>query len=265
MRKVPMRKLIFCLSLTLPTPVLAESTPVPGSADARIRSVVYNQNNVVAVDASYGISTMIVLGESEHIETIAVGDSVAWKVEPNKRGNIIFLKPVAPKAATNMNVVTDKRLYTFVLRSHDAPLRTQIYKIQFRYPGEDYDARLQAQAEALVNDPNRRAFNVKNANTDYGFKGAETLKPVAIFDDGTKTWFQFQGEIPAIFIVDNDRNESLANYRREGNFVVVDKISRQWTLRSGDVATCVFNLRPSTPDPTGMEPYAPTNLGTKRQ
>ena len=57
------------------------------------------------------------LGDDEKIETLALGDSVAWKVEPNKRGNIIFVKPVEKDAFSNLNVVTSKRFYSFILRS----------------------------------------------------------------------------------------------------------------------------------------------------
>jgi len=253
--------LVLVAAVIASWPARAETTPVPGLADPRIRTVTYNANNVVAIDASYGISTMIVLGDAEHIETIAVGDSLAWRVEPNKHGNIIFLKPVAPHAVTDMNVVTDQRLYTFSLRSHEQqPGKAEVYKVKFSYPGEDEDKRLVKEAQALVNDPNRRAFKVKHANTDYGFKGDVALKPVAVFDDGVKTWFQFGGEVPAIFIVDKDRHESLVNYRREKSFLVVDKVNRQWTLRSGELATCIFNLRPSKSDPTGMEPFGPSRL-----
>ena len=257
-----MRALLVGLGLLAAAPALAESAPTPGAADPRIRTVTYSPNNVVAVEASYGTSTMIVLGEGERIETIAVGDSVAWKVEPNKRGNIIFLKPIAPKAMSNMNVVTDARLYSFVLRANDAPARGQVYKIRFRYPDEAASASLRAEAEQLVNDPNRRALNVRKANTDYGFKGSPELKPTAAFDDGTKTWFQFAGAVPAIFAVDKDGRESLVNHRREREFIVVDRISRQWTLRQGEAATCIFNLAPSQPDPTGIEGFGPTNLGS---
>ena len=37
------------------------------------------------------------------------------------------------------------------------------------------------------------------------------------------------------------------NFRREGDFLVVDKVAHQWTLRNGDQATCVFNLRKPSP------------------
>jgi type IV secretion system protein VirB9 len=48
---------------------------------------------------------------------------------------------------------------------------------------------------------------------------------------------------PAFFQVLPNRSESLVNYRREGDLLVVDKVAAQWTLRSGEEATCIFNLR----------------------
>ena len=36
---------------------------------------------------------MIELQPDEKIETLALGDSTAWKVEPNRKGDIIFVKP----------------------------------------------------------------------------------------------------------------------------------------------------------------------------
>ena len=87
-------------------------------------------------------------------------------------------------------------------------------------------------------------------------------KPVAVFDDGTKTWFRFEGETPAIYIVDADRNESLVNFRTEGPYVVVDKVSPQWTLRNGQESTCIFNRRlTNVHEPNGLEPYAPQRVG----
>lgn len=55
----------------------AESSPRAGQLDPRVRDVVYHRDNVVGVDASYGVSTMIILGEDEKIETLALGDSIA--------------------------------------------------------------------------------------------------------------------------------------------------------------------------------------------
>ncbi|EJN02769.1 P-type conjugative transfer protein VirB9 [Phyllobacterium sp. YR531] len=230
-------------TLGFTTDGIAEIAPRRGVADPRVRMVNYNPVNVVSVDATHGVSTMIVLGDSEKIETVAVGDSVSWKIEPNKRGNIIFLKPVEAKTVTNMNVVSDKRVYTFILRARAESDGDQTFMVKFRYPDEEMDADLLEKARKLASQPNRDNFRHDDSNTDYRFRGDATLKPKNAFDDGVKTWFRFDGDIPSIFIVEGGKREILANFRREGDYIVVDKIARQWMLRRGDDALCLFNLR----------------------
>lgn len=240
----------------------AEAIPTAGRTDPRIRNVVYNRDNVTAIDATYGTSTMIELQPDEKIETLALGDSLAWKVEPNRKGNIIFVKPVDKNAQSNLNVVTDKRIYSFILRSNTRPPSGQLYEVRFRFPDDDADARLIAQAKERAAHPNLKELNIANANSDYGYKGSSVNKPVAVFDDGTKTWFRFEGETPAIYIVDSERNESLINFRTEGPYTIVDKVSPQWTLRNGTESTCIFNRRlTNLHEPNGLEPYAPQRVG----
>ncbi|MDF2119197.1 P-type conjugative transfer protein VirB9 [Roseiarcaceae bacterium H3SJ34-1] len=261
-----MRRHCAALSLGLclmATPAFAEATPRPGRLDPRVRDVVYNKDNVTAIDASYGTSTMIELQPDEKIETLALGDSIAWKVEPNRKGDIIFVKPVEKNAQSNLNVVTDRRIYTFLLRSNTRPAPGQIYAVRFRFPDDDASAKLLAEARERAANPNLKDLNIANANSDYGYKGSSANKPVAVFDDGTKTWFRFEGETPAIYIVDADRNESLINFRTEGPYVIVDKVSPQWTLRNGQESTCIFNHRlTNVHEPNGLEPYAPQRVGS---
>lgn len=258
-----MRCVVIALALLVAMPAFAEEQPIAGRADPRIRTVTYNRDNVVAIDATFGTSTMIVLQDNEKIQTLALGDSVSWRVEPNHAGNIIFLKPVQKDAQSNLNVVTDKRIYSFILRSNMRPPARQIYKVQFRYPDDEADARLLARAKEIAAYPNLKGLNVANVNSDYGYKGSSANKPIAVFDDGTKTWFRFAGETPAIYIVDRDRNESLVNFRTEGPYVVVDKVNFQWTLRNGGESTCVFNRRlTNLHEPNGLEPYQPQLVGT---
>lgn len=257
------RGLLIAAVTSLPvSAALAEAQPRPGRVDARVRDVVYNKDNVTAIDASYGTSTMIQLQPDEKIETLALGDSVAWKVEPNRKGDIIFVKPVEKNAQSNLNVVTDKRIYIFLLRSNERPASNQIYAVRFRFPDDEAGAHLMAEAKARAANPNLKNLNIANANSNYGYKGSSANKPLTVFDDGTKTWFRFEGETPAIYIVDAKRNESLANFRTEGPYVVVDKVAAQWTLRNGQEATCIFNRRATNvTEPTGLEPYAPQRVG----
>ncbi len=257
------RGVAFILVLALSTsPSLAEAIPRAGRVDPRVRDVVYNKDNVTAIDASYGTSTMIQLQADEKIETLALGDSVAWKIEPNRKGDIIFVKPVEKNAQSNLNVVTNKRIYVFLLRSNTRAVGSQIYAVRFRFPEDEADAKLLVAAKERAANPNLKDLNIANANSDYGYKGSSTNKPVAVFDDGTKTWFRFEGETPALYIVDAGRNESLVNFRTEGPYVVVDKVSPQWTLRNGPYSTCVFNRRlTNVHEPNGLEPYTPQRVG----
>jgi type IV secretion system protein VirB9 len=243
-------------------PVLADTLPRPGPRDSRIRYVAYNRDQVVVIDVTFGTSTMIVFEEDEKIETLGAGDALGFKIEPNKRGNVLFVKPAEKDALANLNVLTTKRQYVFVLRSGFRNIRAQVFAVRFTYPDTAMTQQDLEEARRRVSEPNLRNLNVANANTDYAYKGSSANKPSVIFDDGTKTFFRFDGNVPAIYIVDRQRSESLVNFRREGPYLVVDRVNFQWTLRNGDEVTCVFNQRlTNVVEPTGVEPFAPQRVG----
>ncbi|SDR63672.1 type IV secretion system protein VirB9 [Rhizobiales bacterium GAS113] len=226
-------------------PGFAEEEPRPAKGDNRIRKVTFQQDNVVPVAGVMGVSTMIVFGEDERIATLALGDSLSWQAVPDQSKRFLFIKPLEREAVTNMTVVTSRRIYNFILKGAPAGSQNQTYKLVFSYPDDDSDKRLLDKAKTMAALPNWSALIARpGVNLEYGYKGSEVLKPEAVFDDGVKTYFKFSGSgtTPAIFQVLPDRSESLVNYRREGDALVVDKIAAQWTLRRGDEATCVFNL-----------------------
>jgi type IV secretion system protein VirB9 len=258
-----MRGSLACVALFLSIgPVLADTLPRPGPKDSRIRYVAYNRDQVVVIDVTFGASTMIVFEEDEKIETLGAGDALGFKIEPNKRGNVLFVKPAEKDALANLNVLTTKRQYVFVLRSGFRNIRAQVFAVRFTYPDTAMTQQDLEEARRRVSEPNLRNLNVANANTDYAYKGASANKPSVIFDDGTKTFFRFDGQVPAIYIVDRQRSESLVNFRREGPYLVVDRVNYQWTLRNGGEVTCVFNQRlTNVIEPTGVEPFAPQRVG----
>lgn len=234
----------------------AEVQPQSVRADARIRTVPFQKDNVVYLAGMMGVSTMIVFNEDEQIATVAMGDSLAWQAVPDQSKRFLFIKPLQPDAQTNMNVVTSKRVYTFFLNgAKPGNTKSAVIKLRFSYPDDAVDANLLATARQNAAMPNVRAVlaNPGRINYDYGYKGAVDNRPTSMFDDGTKTFFQFSGEVPGFFAVKSDGSESLVNYRREGDYIVVDKVARQWTLRSGKVVTCVFNMKPPIGSPSQAE------------
>ncbi len=54
-----------------------------------------------------GYQLAVEFGPDEQIENVAVGDSGAWQVTPNRRGDHLFVKPIQPGVSTNMTVVTN--------------------------------------------------------------------------------------------------------------------------------------------------------------
>ena len=79
--------------------------------------------------------------------------------------------------------------------------------------------------------------------------GAREIAPIRVFDDGEFTYMQFRAltDLPAIFLVDKDKQESVVNYRIEGPYVVIERIGSQFSLRHGNEVACVFNRSAPAP------------------
>jgi len=223
---------------------LAEQQPKAGQLDARIRTVAYRENDVVAVQSHYGISTLVVFADEEIIETITLGDTKSWLVEPNARQNMVFLKPVELDAASNMNIVTNRRIYNFALNASDSQnKKEQTFTLRFTYPEDEIDQKLWNQAKEAVANPNLADLDGKKTNHSYAYKGDGRLRPITAFDDGQKTYLKFKGSIPAIFTVGDLTQEKIVNFRRSQDFIIIDGVHAQFTLRRGKQATCLFNLK----------------------
>ena len=257
------------LSFLEPTIASAELLARPGRLDPRIRSLPYSAEQVFQVTGTYGLVTTILFGADEEITQVVAGDTVSWQILTSVDRRSLTLKPMEKDAATNLSVVTTKRTYSFDLRVNDSKaMQNQTFKLKFTYPedaGLKGTAELWKQAQDAQRNPNIKNIRRDKVNYDYGFKGNGAAKPLWVFDDGLKTFMKFTSDIPAIFIVDAKRRESLVNYRREADYVVIDKVSRQWSLRYGtEEETCLFNLRTVPADiPAPIEgAVAPKRMGS---
>lgn len=245
--------------------LLVTSNPVT-AADPRIRYITFNNNAVVTVPAGLGVSTMIQLGSSEVIETISAGDTASWSIVPKKGSGILFVKPLRENAETNVNIVTNQRVYALLLKGSAAADLRAAFQVRFKYPDEDVNARLLAAAQESAKDPLLKDLDPSRLNYDYVFKGDNSLKPRVAFDDGTQMYLEFPDEIPAIFVVEGKRQESLVNLRTQGKYVIVDKIAAQFTLRAGDKWLCLYNRQANRQSFDLIEDtYGPKRLNRKEE
>ena len=113
------------------------------ASDSRLVELVYDPAEVVTIEGRTKVQATIQFGEDELIENVAIGDSEAWQVTPNKRADLLFIKPLSPSAKTNMTVVTNKRTYLFDLSV--ASTGAALYNLRFTYGARPPEAPQQQQ------------------------------------------------------------------------------------------------------------------------
>jgi type IV secretion system protein VirB9 len=217
-----------------------------GAEDARLVERVYDANAVVRVDGKAGVQATIRFAEDEHIENVAIGDSQKWQVTPNKRANLLFVKPLTERASTNMTVVTDRRTYLFDLVANPVT-RTPLYVLAFTYP-DDVEQAQQAETGqagmpeapseielAAVTDP-YAVVDPASLNFAWASKGDAKLLPQRIYDNGEATFLTWPAgtPLPAILIKDHKGDEGPVNFAVRGETIVVDGVPREIVLRSGE-------------------------------
>lgn len=234
------------------SPALAE--------DSRLVTLEYDETAVVTIRGKVKVQTTIKFAPDEQIENVAIGDSGAWQVQPNKAQTILFVKPLAQTAKTNMTVVTSQRTYLFdlVSSSKNAPL----YVLQFRYPEMEKrmeEERLAAEAQAETERLEANAVEIAAAtdpfavsdpatfNFDWATDGDADLLPARTYDNGQAvflTWPEGTA-IPAILMNGPDGEEGPVNYTVRGETVVLDIVPAQIILRSGDDTATLTNTNPN--------------------
>lgn len=237
-----MKKIAISIALlTLTTNLLAQNNPTVFPTDARIKKVMYQDNNVVPVRGITFTTTQIQFGDHEQVLDIEGGDSTAWMVTYHPElANMLFVKPTALNSNTNMTVITNQHAYYFHLMSNKTLASQdtqQTYALKFVYPTP-----LVKKTKTLLH--NTTPPVPKILNTAYRFSGSPQLVPLHVFDDGHFTYFEFSnnGATPAIFAVDDKTGkESTVNTRRQGKYIVVMRLAPQFTLRQGGIVTSVFN------------------------
>lgn len=228
---------LFTMAMTVTIPVWAAQIPRGLSTDRRIKTVVYNADDVTVLQVHYGYTTDILFDNHETVETVAVGDSLVWETKPV--GNHLFIKPMAA-STTNMTVLTNSRHYNFQLTSANSRYpQDQVYEVKFLYPDSNDNL---GKSDGHTHPAQ---CNPTQCNWQYTFTGDKTIAPIQAFDDGRLTYFKFRSSgnraMPAIFSVDNHRHESLVNYHLEDGYIVVHGVKKQFTLRNGSQVTCIYN------------------------
>ena len=263
--------LSFVLTISLASISLAQ--PAPTTTDSRIRTLVYNPNEVYELKFYYGYQSFIEFADNEEIEMISIGEAFAWRITP--AGKRLFIRPLEIAAHTNMTIISNKRTYHFDIRSGEYDGKADeelVYTVRFYYPqvGQSLpippqlgvpvpvakpvkpsvhspfpaaridDASNSANVLALHRNPTGAELNF-----DYALAGkSDNIIPLRVYDNGQETMMQFANDnliVPTINAVDAFGEEHQLSYTIRDNYVVLPTVERQLTLRLADSLICVYN------------------------
>src|SRR5262249_51778171 len=151
------------------------------------------------------------------------------------------------KVGTNLTVLTNLRVYHFeytvVRKLPDPGTEEVMFSVRFIYPREEAE-RGSAELQRLRTEEQlRRAQAERPRNLAYWFCGSPALRPMSAFDDGVQTHIRFgaRSELPAIFVKNDDKSESLINFNVEQDEIVIHRVSKQFVVRRGLLVGCIVN------------------------
>ena len=228
-------------------PVHAELTPARGLVDPRVRIVAYDAEQVIRLHGYVGYQIHFQFADGETFVNLAAGDNKALDV--GYEANHLVLKPLAEKVATNITVITTRRVYQFDYSASaerpDPDREDVIYSLRFIYPQEE----ARKAAEAL--EQQRTNLKLASAaedthrarNSDYWGCGATAIRPQSAYDDGVQTRLRFpaHAEFPTMYVKNDDESESLVNFTVDNDEVVIHRVARSFVLRRGKLVACIQN------------------------
>ncbi len=228
--KLGLTLVFLAASLFFQDNVLAQAVPI--TTDSRIKTLVYNPNEVYQLKFHYGYQSFIEFADDEETEMISIGESFAWRLTP--AGKRMFIRPLEIGAHTNMTVITNKRTYQFDIASAEYDGRADeelVYTVRFYYPEIGIPIpippRLSQPNIPLNNGPRsiappntglQKIISVVKTplpaqfvdrplspeiamykgdpdalNFRYSVAGvSDNIAPIKIYDDGKETFFQFR-------------------------------------------------------------------------
>ncbi|HEY0597649.1 TrbG/VirB9 family P-type conjugative transfer protein, partial [Sphingopyxis sp.] len=146
------------------------------------------------------------------------------------------VKPFSAGLRTNLVVTTDRRVYRLELASRSAGAMAAL---SWSYAEDELIALRQRQDAAIAAAPVAAGLELDSLNFAYAISGDKPAwRPLRAFDDGRQTYIEFApsiavGEAPPLFILGDDGEASLVNYRVAGRYYVVDRLFAAAELRLG--------------------------------
>lgn len=191
----------------------------------------------------------VALQEGEQVNSINLGDTARWMVEPAITGRganevqHLIIKPLDIGLETSMVVTTNRRTYHMRLKSHRSRYMSHV---AFEYP-EEIQAKWAALAKREVQDIANNTLPggeyLGDLHFNYDISGSARWKPLRVYNDGRKTIIEMpeamnQTEAPTLLVVRDgglfsSEEQVMVNYRVQNNRYIVDAVFDRAILIAG--------------------------------
>jgi type IV secretion system protein VirB9 len=211
----------------------------------------YADGALYQVYTSPGRVTVIALQQGEELVTVSAGDTVRWIVGDTASGTgatqrvNILVKPTRIGLKTNLVITTNRR--TYLLEMSSTP-QAWMASASWDYT-KDRMLALQKQAQqAQAAAPVDSGLSLEQIKFRYAITGnSPPWKPLRAFDDGERVYIQFpagiaQGELPPLFVIGQQGDGQLVNYRFRSPYYVVDRLFGAAELRLGADKAAVVRI-----------------------
>jgi type IV secretion system protein VirB9 len=215
-----MRALGAILLLGASTPALAQVSPTPGIEDPRIQTLVQRDGERARLVAFPEGSLTLIMTQREQVRRVVLSDSSAFRVAVTGHNDGLTITPLKTGAVATMTVETGSGVHEYDLETGRGLAAAYVVRlVADERAGEDF-------RQDLVPD-------LATMDGRYRLKGARTLRPQRIADDGFKTYIEWTPEqsLPAVLgIGPTGEEEVVAGFMRDGLFTI-DRVYSQLVFR----------------------------------
>ena len=200
----------------------------------------FREGGIYEIHAGVDRVTDIELQPGEKLTNQPVsGDTVRWSVGTmqsvirDQEQVHLVVKPLEEQLETNIVVTTNRRVYHLRVTSGNWYMPS----VGWHYPDDDAAAQKVKLDKKKIDEP--LSLPPDKLNFDYEIiHHREGWAPLRCFDDGLKTYLQMPrqlaaGEAPALFLIEEEAEPVLVNYRVKGDFYILDRIFDRAELRVG--------------------------------
>ena len=224
-----------------------ESALIEPSVDGYVNAIQvypYTEGALYRLYASPGQVSDVALQPGEELVSVSAGDTVRWVVGDTISGSgntaraHVLVKPISSGIRTNLMIATDRRTYHLELESVEGGYMAAL---SWRYPADELAGLMARNERAVAREAGSigNGLTLEGLNFDYRMSGdSPAWKPVRVFDDGRQVFIQMPDNImatdmPPLFVLGEDGDAELVNYRVRSNYYVVDRLFRAAELRLG--------------------------------